>query len=71
MLICKALIKYGYNNFTLEILEFCDSSDTVSREQYYIDFCKPEYNILKIAGSSLGYLHTEDTLAKLKERRSN
>lgn len=71
MLICKALIKYGYNNFTLEILEFCDCSETVSREQYYIDFCKPEYNILKIAGSSLGYLHTEDALAKIKERRSN
>jgi group I intron endonuclease len=54
-----------------EILEFCDRSDAISREQYYIDLCKPEYNILKIAGSSLGYLHTEDALAKLRESRSN
>jgi group I intron endonuclease len=37
-------------------------------EQYYIDFLKPEYNILKIAGSSLGYTHTEETLAKFKAR---
>jgi group I intron endonuclease len=71
MSICKALIKYGYSNFTLEILEFCDCSYTISREQYYIDLCIPEYNILKIAGSSLGYKHTEDALAKLRESRFN
>ena len=71
MSICKDLIKYGYSNFTLEILEFCDCSYTISREQYYIDLCIPEYNILKIAGSSLGYKHTEDALAKLRESRFN
>ena len=68
MSISKALIKYGYSNFTLEILEYCDPSNAISREQYYIDFLKPEYNILKIAGSSLGYTHTEETLAKFKAR---
>ncbi|UYZ01833.1 hypothetical protein OJ967_27730 (plasmid) [Peribacillus frigoritolerans] len=71
MLIYKALIKYGYSNFSLEILEYCDRSDTLSREQYYLDLCKPGYNILKIAGSNLGYIHSENTLAKMRESRLN
>lgn len=68
MSISKALIKYGYSNFTLEILEFCDPSNAILREQHYLDFLKPEYNILKIAGSRLGYTHTEKTRAKFKDR---
>lgn len=50
---------------TLEILEYCDSKYVISREQYYIDLLKPKYNILKIAGSSLGYKHSEETRAKI------
>jgi group I intron endonuclease len=61
MLINKALIKYGYSNFSLEILEYCEPSRVVTREQYYIDLLKPEYNILKVAGSSWGYKHTEES----------
>lgn len=71
MLINKALIKYGYSNFILEILEYCDRSDVLIREQYYMDICKSEYNILKVAGSKLGYFHSENTLAKLRESRLN
>lgn len=71
MLISKALIKYGYCNFTLEILEYCDRSYATLREQYYLDLCKPEYNILKVADSSLGYIHTEETLVKLSNSRLN
>ena len=58
MLIEKALLKYGYSNFKLEILEYCDKDEVLSREQYYLDFLKPEYNILKQAGSSLGFTHS-------------
>jgi len=71
MLISKALIKYGYSNFTLEIIEYCVSSNAISREQYYLDLCKPEYNILKVAGSNLGYIHTENTLVKMRDSRLN
>jgi len=49
--ILSALLKNGYSKFTLEILEYCDSEDLIKREQYYIDLLKPEYNILKRAGS--------------------
>ena len=46
----NALLKYGFNNFSLEILEYCEHGiDLVKREQYYFDLLKPEYNILKIA----------------------
>lgn len=34
-----------------------------------MDLLKPEYNILKIAGSSLGFKHTEETMAILKGRK--
>lgn len=67
--IYRALRNYGYSNFSLEILEYCDPSEVTSREQYYIDLLNPEYNILKKAGSSLGFKHSEDTKAKFKARR--
>lgn len=50
----------------MEILEYCESKDVIKREQYYLDKFKPEYNILKIAGSRLGSQHTEATKDKMK-----
>lgn len=61
----SAIQKYGHSNFTLEILEYCSPSDTINREQYFLDFLYPEYNILSIASSSLGKLHTEETKFKI------
>jgi group I intron endonuclease len=69
MNIYKALLKYGYSGFQLEIIEYCEPKDAIKREQYYIDLLVPEYNILKTAGSSLGYKHTEEALAKLRGRK--
>lgn len=68
MLISKALLKYGYINFRLEILEYCDKSDLLAREQYFLNNLLPEYNILKSVGSLRGYIHSEE--AKLKMRLS-
>jgi len=47
IIIYRALLKYGYSNFSLEILEYCGSNVLKKREQYYINILKPEYNILK------------------------
>jgi group I intron endonuclease len=66
-----ALLKYGYSSFTLEILEYCEISVLIEREQYYIDTLKPEYNILKVAGSLFGYKHTIESLQKMSEIASN
>lgn len=60
----RAFLKYGYSDFSLEILEYCDKSVLQEREQYYIDKLNPLYNILKIAGSSLGFKHSESTKLK-------
>ena len=67
LIISRALIKYGYSNFSLEILEYCDIADLTKREQYYLDKLSPKYNILKIAGSSLGHKLTEETKAKISK----
>ena len=50
-IIYEALLKYGYDNFTLEILEYCSIDILIEREQYYINYFKSEYNILKAANS--------------------
>lgn len=77
-LIYTAILKYDYSKFKLDILEYCDPAELLVREQYYLDLLKPEYNILKIAGSSpprrvgtwesLGFKHSEETLLKFKLR---
>jgi group I intron endonuclease len=48
-MIYKALVKYGYSSFKLEILENCEPNILIEREQYYLDLLNPEYNILKKA----------------------
>ena len=70
-LICRALLKYGYSKFKLDILEYCELSVLIEREQYYIDTLKPEYNILNVAGSLFGYKHTIESLEKMSEIASN
>lgn len=73
----KALLKYGYDNFRLEILEIQPKTETqsqeigfkaeiIKREQYYLDLLEPEYNILKVAYSLQGYKHTKETKVILK-----
>ena len=79
-IIYKALLKEGYSKFSLEILEYCESTLLIERvsgaarrlkrgdsllERYYLDLLKPEYIILKTAGSSLGFKHTKETLAHI------
>lgn len=67
MPICRALLKFGYSNFSLEILEYCNPSKCIKREQYYLDLLKPEYNILEKAGSPerSGFKYSEESKAKI------
>ena len=67
LVISRALIKYGYSNFSLEILEYCDIKNLTEREQYYMDKLNPRYNTLKIAGSSSGHKLSKETKAKISE----
>ena len=78
--IYNALISYGFSAFSLTILEYTDIVNLpkdeikkliIGREQYYIDNILPEYNILKIAGSLLGFQHSSSTIVKLKKANEN
>ena len=52
------------------ILEYCaEGINPTSREQYYFDLLKPEYNILKQANSLLGFKHSESTLEFFNNER--
>jgi group I intron endonuclease len=63
----NALNKYGLNNFVFLVLQYCDPIEDMclGLEQSFLDLYKPKYNILKLAGSSQGFKHSPDTIAKL------
>lgn len=67
MAIYQAISKYGLENFTLEILEYCCKYATIEREQFYLDKLKPEYNLLKKAGSIIGFKHSVLSRKKMSE----
>jgi len=69
MPINRSLLKHGYQNFSLTILEFCDMDSLVSREKHFFDVYSPEYNILKTPGSpdrGKGWTHSEATVEKIR-----
>lgn len=74
LIIVRGIKHYGLENFELIILEDFSAAESSSieqileREQYWINLLNPIYNILTIAGNSLGFKHTEETkeLIKLK-----
>jgi len=68
IILYRAMKKYKLENFSLAILEFCDSNIIVCSEleKKWIDYYKPSYNVLKIVGSSSGFRHSIETINKLK-----
>jgi hypothetical protein len=64
-IIHSSMLKNNYENFELDILEYCEKDSLIEREQFYIDLLKPEYNILETAGSRLGSKHTLDSKKKM------
>ena len=59
--------KYGESSFHFEIIEeVFDKNLLLVREQNYLDTLKPEYNILKIAGSSLGKKRSIESREKMR-----
>lgn len=61
IVIIRAMKKYGLDNFSLGILEFCkkDSKICLNLEQKYLDQYKPKYNVLNVAGNSFGGIWRE------------
>lgn len=66
----RAILNYGYANFSLEILEYCEISELRTKEKYYFDLLSPEYNLAKDPTSPmLERKHSEDTLTKMSASR--
>ena len=60
--------KHGEDSFDFVIIEqVIDKTKLLEREQYYLDNLKPEYNICKIAGNTLGIKVSDDTKKKISE----
>lgn len=64
--ILRAIAKYGLVNLIFVVLETCHKTDTLRREQYWLDLLEPEYNLSPTAGSTLGVNLSEETKAKLR-----
>ena len=77
----RAFDKYGERNFKFEVLEYCEESIILDRENYYLnsylktkdyisnlnkEFLKLSYNILPHAVKGFGGTHRPETIAKLK-----
>jgi hypothetical protein len=60
MKICKALEKHDHSNFELTILEYCEPSKCLEREDYYFKLLNPEYNIAKYPTAAMsGRKHSD------------
>lgn len=61
--------KYGVETLKFEILDYCEPIRKLllAMEQKYLDDLKPEFNVCKIAGSSLGVKRTDEFKEKLRK----
>lgn len=64
----RAWNKYGEAAFEFKKLLVCAKADLLWFEQRALDALKPAYNVCKVAGSVLGYRHTEEAKAAAAER---
>jgi len=66
-IIKQALLKYGLNGFVLVLFLFPNATTSLllALEQYMLDNCVCEYNILPTAGSSTGYKLSDEAKAKI------
>lgn len=63
----RAWNRYGSDSFTFRPILFCERQMLIPYEQAAMDAYAPEYNIVPIAGSQLGYRHTPESLKKMRE----
>ncbi len=63
----RSFAKHGVSGFIVEVLEKCSQAIMTEREQYWMDYYRDRgiYNEAPAAGSTIGYKHTQETLAHL------
>lgn len=62
--------KYGADSFKFGAVLWCAKEDLIHYEQAVMDALSPEYNVAPIAGSQLGYKHTEESREKMRVSRA-
>jgi len=67
MYICRALLKHGYSNFSLTIIEYCEVSELLTKEKYWVKLFNPEYNIIQdpTAPPMSGRKHSDKSKKKI------
>lgn len=70
-LILRAIFKYGLSSFTLLVqpIENPSRESLLELEQKLMDALLPEYNILSLAGSALGFTHTKEARSKISKAK--
>ena len=61
--------KYGESDLQFSILLGCEKDDLLKVEQYFLDSYKPYFNCCSIAGNTLGFRHSDETKAIIREKR--
>lgn len=65
----RAWNKYGIDNFVFEILEYCEKESLIIKEQSWMDFCKPDYNLNPVAGSNLGRKWSNEVKENMRQAK--
>lgn len=63
-----AWAKHGRDAFEFRKLLICEKENLLTYEQILMDGMNPEYNVLKVAGSSLGRKATEETRKRIAQK---
>lgn len=63
--------KYGEDDFIFSVLEYCDKKELLNKEQLWIDWLTPNYNLILTAGNCLGYKHSNLAKSKMKKPKSD
>jgi hypothetical protein len=64
----SSIKKYGLENFSVSILEFCEKDSLLVRENYFIKLLQPELNIAQIAGAPFtGRFNNAETKKQMSE----
>ena len=61
--------KYGSAALEFSALIICRAEDVLMFEQIAIEAFSPHYNVLKVAGRSIGWKHSDATKAGFKAKR--
>jgi len=61
----RAWNKHGECDFGFLPLEYCGRDLRIEREQFWMDFVKPEFNSNPIAASSEGHVHSPETCTQM------